>query len=32
MNAFTWVLAAFPLYLLINGKLVDYASLVKPAA
>ena len=30
MNGFTWVLLAFPLYLLANGKLVSYAALAMP--
>lgn len=27
MNAFSWVLLAFPVYLFVNGKFVDYLKL-----
>lgn len=29
MNPFAWILISFPVYLLVNGKLVDYFKLVK---
>lgn len=30
MTAFSWVLLLFPLYLMINGRLAEYISMVRP--
>lgn len=32
MNALSWVLLAFPVYLLIKGRIPDYINLTKTAA
>jgi hypothetical protein len=31
-NIFVWILVAFPVYLLVTGKLVTYLQLANPAA